>query len=72
MSEQEPKSGELLRPQRPNPFEGERELTPELLTAQQATLEAWRSAPGVRRHCITLLIEPFIGGFVSSKGQVRE
>lgn len=67
MRENTSKNGEPPLRQRPDPFEGERELTPELLASQKAAFEAWRSAPGVRRHCISMLVEPFIGRFVPPK-----
>lgn len=60
------------RPKRPNPDEQIRELTPELIARQQAAMEAWQSAPGIRRHCISMLVEPFIGRFVLPKSKPED
>lgn len=72
MSEDKSRNGNPPLRQRPDPFQVERELTPELLASQKAALEAWESGRGKRRHCISMLIEPFIGQFVPPKEKVRE
>jgi len=67
MSHGNSEDGELPRLQRPNPFEVERELTPELIAAQEAAASALKALNGRRIYCLTMLLEPFVGRFVPPK-----
>jgi len=57
---------------RPDPFEVEHELTPELIASQENASAALSARKGQRIHCLTMLIEPFVGRFIPAKNPPGE